>query len=495
MLGACGRTEPQSSAVQVGVTTRVRGITPKYSLEFGEGQVSGMVFESLAERDSVGNAVPWLAKRWASPDSQQWTFTLQGRVTFHDGTRLRADDVVRSWTALVADSTDGDEPPGAFMLVRGADAVRTHAATAIEGLRVIDDTTLQVVLIRRDPGFPRTLGSRRLGVTGAVSTRWSPVGTGPWRFVAATRHDSVLRFARFDRYWNARAASESLVVRVVNSTQLAQAFAAGQLDCASDLVHGQALPLSISRGLRIEGSAPLTRLRILLNFGNPALRDARVRRALLLALDRQTLLRTAGLKNAVISDEVVPPSLLPPSAVPPTAYNPDSARALLTAAGFTPSRPLRVRTVFIPQGEGAGGMERVLAWYWQAIGVRIEASGGRTDEASNHRPPADVEVYTEEPGVKTPEEYLSLVAVEGPYGRVVATPKWESDAFRSHYATARSTRDPTVREGALRAMRQMMSDSLPTLPLFYFGANTARSLRMSSCDEAMPRYGQSRVTP
>ncbi len=494
LMTGCRDPIRPSAAVQIAVPAAVRGIKPGYSLTYGEGQVNGLVFESMVERDRFGNAIPWLAKRWVSPDSQTWTFTLQSGVRFHDGTPLRAVDVVRSWTTLVADSTDGDEPPGVLMLVRGAAAVRARTATVIDGLRVLDDTTLVVELLQREPGLARTLGSRRLGVMGAASGPWSPVGTGPWRLAAAVPTDSTLRFGRNERYWHGRAGSDSLVVRVVPTKRLAAAFAEGLVDCANDLSDDEAAGLAVSRALRLIPSPALTRVRILLNFGNPALRDVRVRRALLMALDRAAIARAGGLIGAVLSDAAVPPFLLPDSTTPLTPYHPDSARRLLVAAGYSKGRPVVLRTPFDPNGLLRPGLARVLTDYWNAIGVRTEATGARGDDSPRVRPPSDLEVWIEEPGISTPEEYLNLIGVEGPYGFFAPTLHWQSPGFRSLYRTARTTRHPAVRDTAVRAMTRLVSDSVPSLPLFFTGSLSAESLRVSDCDETMPRYGTTTVT-
>jgi peptide/nickel transport system substrate-binding protein len=492
---ACDRTPSQSRAVQVAVSDAVRGIKPGYSLVVGEGMVGGMVFESLAERDSNSMAIPWLAKRWVSADSQTWTFTLHGGVKFHDGSTLTARDVVRSWTNLVADSVDGDEPPGTFMLIRGAAEVRARRARAIAGLQVVDDTTLRIELIQREPALPRTLGSRRLGVSAASSTPWAPIGTGPWRFVAGKRGDSTFHFVRSPLYWNGRVANESLLVRIAAEESLPAMFDAGTIDCALDLGPGTAAALAASRSVRLIATPALTRSRVLINFRNPALRDIRVRRALLLALDRKTLSKSAASGNIVVSDAFVPPSIAGADSVPLTPYSPDSARRLLAAAGFTDARPLRLRTPRIPAERLLNSTERVLIEFWRAVGIQIDESGANGYAAGDALAPSDLEFWNEVPGITTPEEYLNTVGVEGPFALSDARTQWQNKSFRTQFDLARSSRDRAVHAAAMRSMITMAHDSLPSLPLFFYGTTNAESLRVSGCSEQMPRFGGSVVTP
>jgi ABC-type transport system substrate-binding protein len=494
-VSACDvqRSLPQSSAVQVAIAKRSRGIDPRYSLDISEGAVNGLVFESLAERDVHGEAVPWLARGWSSTDSVSWTFLLHAGVKFHDGTPFRAADVVRAWTALVADTLDGDQPPSVIMLVRGAPEVRAHRAREISGLVAVDDTTLRVELTRREPSLPRTLGSRRLGVTAAASRLWAPVGTGPWRYATGGAADTVLRFARNANYWAGVAAAESLVVRVVRGARVAEAFAAGLLDCANDISEPEVLMLASSRAVRLRAQSQDYRARVLLNFSHPALRNVTVRRALLLALDRGALANALKTSNVLATDGVVPRDLMRPDVGALVPYAPDSARRLLAAAGFGPAHPLQLRLPSTPALEPFEQIGPMLAEYWRAIGIEVANDGARGDDSPRTRPPSDAEIWLEQPGVRTVEEYLNTVVIEAPFGFTGPLEQWDNDLFREWYTTARSTRDSAVRDVARRSMAQMLKDSLPSLPLFFVGTTEAWSQRVSTCDETMPRYARAQI--
>jgi ABC-type transport system substrate-binding protein len=489
------RAATPSAAVQIAIAKQTRGIDPRYSLDISEGVVNGLVFESLAERDDHGEAIPWLARAWASADSVNWTFFLHSGVTFHDGTTLRAADVVRAWTALVSDSLDGDGPPSVIMLVRGAPDVRAHRTAVIDGLVAVDDTTLRIELTRREPSLPRTLGSRRLGVSAAASRLWAPVGTGPWRHAAGSAADTVLRFVRNATYWAGAAAAESLVVRVARGPRVAQAFAAGLLDCATDIGEPEVLALASSRAVRLRSQPQDYRARVLLNFSNPALRDVSVRRALLLSLDRVALANALKTSNVVSTDGVVPPDLLGGDVTALVPYAPDSARRLLMAAGFGPAHPLHLRLPFAPALEPFEHIGPMLAEYWRAIGVVISADGARGDDSPRLREPADAEIWLEQPGVRSVEEYLNTVVIEAPFGFTGPQAQWDNRLFRGWYDTARSTRDSLIRNAARRNMVQMLRDSLPSLPLFFVGTTDALSQRVTTCDEKMPRYARSRIQP
>ena len=51
------------------------------------------VQEGLVKVDSHGKLVPWLAERWYTTDSKNYTFFLRKGVRFHNGRELKAADV------------------------------------------------------------------------------------------------------------------------------------------------------------------------------------------------------------------------------------------------------------------------------------------------------------------------------------------------------------------------------------------------------------------
>jgi peptide/nickel transport system substrate-binding protein len=491
---SCTRDGPPPRTLQIAVPNAVRGLQPAYSLDIAEGTVSGLVFESLVDRDSLDRAMPWLATRWTSPDSITWTFTLRSGVRFHDGSPFRAVDVIRAWTTLLTAGGGADEPPSVFMLIRGAKDVRSKKATAVDGLRAIDDTTLQLVLERSEPELPRTLGSRRLGILGAASTLSAPVGTGPWRYVGHSSDSTLYRFARWETYWHGRAKIESVYVRVLRNENLVQALLDGLIDCMGDAPERLDPRIMASRALRVIPQPKLTRGRLLVSMQNPALHDARVRRALLLAIDRPTIVRLLAARNVEISDGLVPQSVWRGMNTTVTPHAPDSARALLRAAGFTAETPLTIRLLGPAPSQALHALYGVLHDSWSAVGIRIVSIPMTDSENPVKGPRPDVEMWLEEPGVSTMEEYVNSVAIETPFGYPEPAMQWRNAAFSQLYSDARITTDTATREKLRSAMDLMLRDSLPSIPLFFIGGVVIESQRVNECNDRMPRFATAQLS-
>ena len=78
-------------------------VTLDPSIEYSNGiMVLQNVYETLTHYDpEKGEVVPMLATEWSSnEDGTVWTFQIRDDVTFHDGSKLTAQQVVNSFKRL-----------------------------------------------------------------------------------------------------------------------------------------------------------------------------------------------------------------------------------------------------------------------------------------------------------------------------------------------------------------------------------------------------------
>lgn len=70
-------------------------INPVLAVTDNEKSVSELIFSGLIRSDKDNSVIPDVADKWEiSPDQEKYTFTLKNNVSFHDGNKLTADDVV-----------------------------------------------------------------------------------------------------------------------------------------------------------------------------------------------------------------------------------------------------------------------------------------------------------------------------------------------------------------------------------------------------------------
>jgi peptide/nickel transport system substrate-binding protein len=147
--------------------------------------------ETLVKLDADGDAVPALATGWER-HGRSWTFTLRDGVTFHDGTELDAQAVVRSLTRAA----------GASPKPRILDGVQLTAKARGTG-------TVVVTTADEDPLVPQRLSSPQLSVLAAKAYRGKTVdpvgaGTGPFELKKVNGTSSAV-LDRYDGYWGGRS--------------------------------------------------------------------------------------------------------------------------------------------------------------------------------------------------------------------------------------------------------------------------------------------------
>jgi peptide/nickel transport system substrate-binding protein len=323
--------------------------------------VSELVFEPLLRIGPGLKPVPGLAVEdpstdngGISADGTHITYRLRHDTRWSDGSPVTSDDVKFTLSALRNPRND--------VTIRGFFG-------EIAGVRTPDRWTVVIDLKHPDPA---TLAVTRLLVPlpahllrgyadlNRVPFDALPVGNGPYRVVAWRRGD-VIALAANPRYWRGPPAVPRFEIRIVPSsgTALLQ-LRTGEADLA-DVPASQVANLPAS-GLVRSVAASLGWMQLTFNLDNPALADRDVRRALTLAVDRDTLAREVG-HGLFQTGRVLLPMFqwaLDPAAAPPR-FDPAEAARLLDRRGWKigsdglrhkGSRTLSFTMIFAAGGNG-----------------------------------------------------------------------------------------------------------------------------------------------
>ena len=96
---------------------------------------------------------PGLAESYEiSDDGLTYTFKLRSGVTFHNGREMTAEDMKYSLDRVTDPET---QSPGAgfFGAIEGFDAASSGEAEGLSGVKVVDDSTVEITLTRPDATF------------------------------------------------------------------------------------------------------------------------------------------------------------------------------------------------------------------------------------------------------------------------------------------------------------------------------------------------------
>jgi ABC-type transport system substrate-binding protein len=485
LLAGCGgghfTTPPQdASVVRIGSPGRVLRVAPELSWSYYTAQVGHYLFEGLTHTEEDGRLVPSLAVGWtASPDGREYRFRLRTGVRFHDGTPFTAEDVIRAWSALLREPPDSLTHPWMLDPIEGALDYALGDAATVTGLRAADDSTLVIRLAQPLAFFPTLLSHPQAALAAAASTPEQPLGTGPWRWL---RGDSAeLRFVRYDAYWGDPPALDSLSYRYVPDSLMAAAFNARWVDMAVELSAATLTEWSTRSDLGLVASEAMTTTRLVINMREPVFGDARVRRALNLAVNTQRLAQAMGAGSAIPAAGAIPPGL--PGADPrrePYGFDLSAARRLLHEGGYPMDRPLRLWVPAPGLSDFPADIGTLLRDYYEAVGLHVELTvrtagietalaEGAADLALTvwvgDYPDADAFLYP---------LYHSRVAGsagnDGAYGNPTVD--------RLIDATRREL-DPGRRAELLRVADQALFDDAPVVFLWFTRSATIYSLRLT----------------
>ncbi|MBK6598147.1 MAG: peptide ABC transporter substrate-binding protein [Proteobacteria bacterium] len=354
----------------------------------GETTVMSDLFVGLAALDAAGKAVPGCAESWqVSPDGMRWTFRLRPDLKWSDGTSLRAEEFVWSMRRALDPGT-AFPYAGRMFSIKNARAVATGKLGVAElGVRAPDARTVVIELEHPTPYLPEVVATFGLPVPRAriekFGSDWVQSGNfannGPFTLERWSPNSSMrLKKNRFF-YDAANVQLDAVVHYPVSQPMTAlRRFAAGEFDFTMAVPPDQLdwVARNAPRALR---SSPGLGVEVLaFNTRSGPTRDVRVRRALSLALDRDSLARSVLGDARLAAWNFVPPVTTdyPRGALPeyhdwPLAQRRAEAKRLLEAAGFGPGTPLTLRLAF-PANDFNKRIAVVLDAMWRQIGVRAQ---------------------------------------------------------------------------------------------------------------------------
>lgn len=355
MLAGCGSSESGSGEAasdgkkvlrfaqrnaKVGIDPHVINDQLAYSL-------SDPVVEAPCMWDEDGNEMPCLLTKMpeVSDDGLTYKLELKSDITCHDGTKLTASDVKYSAERMMWPET---KYKSAYMInqIEGADEVFAGNTKECSGITVEDDTHVTIKLAKPYATFLRILGTCFFDVFpqeavekagDAWGTGTNLVGTGPFRIVSNDDNTQVV-FQKFDQYHGTPANLDEIDVDFIDDANTKMmTFVKGDIDlCDVDPSLFEQYLNDDTVKDQLHEYDPLGTYFVNLNLNNDALKDARVRQAINLAINRQEIcdnvLHGAGIPANGWCNPKVPGY---DSSEPTIPYDPDKAKELLAEAGVS----------------------------------------------------------------------------------------------------------------------------------------------------------------
>lgn len=319
------------------------------------------VIETLVSPQTSGPVQPLLAVSWDRVDDLTWRFKLRDGVKFHDGKPFNAAAVVSSVERIF------NAKPSCHV----RDQVFSNVGLTVTP---VDDLTVDIKTSAPTPILPTLIGAVPMVSpdTPVDKPTEHPVGTGPYVFGEWMRGQRIV-LRRAPEYWGeAPQIEQATYVWRSDSSVIASMVQVGEADLAPQIATQDATNAETDFAyLNLE----TTLVRI--GLDKPPLDDARVRRALKLAIDREAMRGSLFPQDAITATQIVVPGTNGYNEeLKAWEYDPEQAKKLLAeaqAAGVDISAPI---DIIARQSHFANSTEvyEAVAAMWMEIGLNVNLS-------------------------------------------------------------------------------------------------------------------------
>lgn len=329
-----------------------------------ESNIDRQMLEGLTSTDADGKTIPGMATSWESPDNKVWTFKLRD-ANWSNGDPVTAQDFVYSMRRVVDPNTAS--PYSSYLVdakVVGADKI-VEGAAGIDtlGVKALDDKTLQVTLSDTVPYFPDMMIHTSVKpvhqkTVEEFGDKWTDpaniVVNGPYKVSKWQINDELVLTRNPEYYDDANTTLDTITILPIPSsvTDVAR-YQAGEVDVtANEIPTEQFASLKEQHGDELKISPLLCTYYYEFNTVKPPFDDVKVRQALALALDRDTIVDKVMSQGQTAAYQLTPPATNGDVKITPdwSTWSQEKrvteAKKLLNEAGYNESNPLTFELLY-----------------------------------------------------------------------------------------------------------------------------------------------------
>ena len=491
-LASCSRETQVDRANREGIllignSGEPKALDPHLVTGVLESKVIGALMEGLVADDPESDDAlpPGAALSWEpNEDMTEWTFHLRPDGKWSDGTPVTASDYVFSFHRMLHPDLLAPYVEMLYVIDQ-AEAFNKGEITDFSkvGVRAEDDFTLKLRLREPVPYLPSltrhytwfAVPRHIILIHGKMTDRFTDwclpgnmVGNGPFRLKSWKFHDAI-EVDRNPHYWDKENVGLNGIrfLPIENPYTEARAFFAGQVHSTytlpADLI--DTTKEKHPEFLRQEPYVGTVFIR--LNTTRKGLDDARVRRALSLAVDRKAL--TDFVMQGYFPADSMTPEMGQYKPDPVLGFNPEEARRLLAEAGYPEGKGFPRFSILISRPAARASTEAVQAMWRKHLNIIVDIQN--KDWGSYITAQQTLEFDIASAGwigdYLDPTTFLTIWTK----GNGNNNTGWSSEAYEGMLEDAAHQSDNDRRLAIFRDAERLLMDEQPIIPLAFYSRN------------------------
>jgi ABC-type transport system substrate-binding protein len=491
LLVACGSPDrhPDKQVFRYNESAGISSLDPAFANNLENIWAVSQLYNGLVQTDTALQVIPAIAERWeVSEDGLVYTFHLRDDVRFHAHELLPADRTVsaQDFEYSFRRIMDGHvASPGLWIFDKLDEQ---------QPISVIDDYTLE---LRLHQAFPPFLGMLSMPYCYVVpheivehygnDFRANPVGTGPFQFNFWMENVS-LALIRNESYFEQDEQGQTLpyldavsISFVPDKSTMFLDFLKGRYDMMSGVykeyrnelldTDGELTAAYVDRFyLQRQPFLKTDYLGIYLGEGSESspLRDARVRRAMDLAIDKRKMVRYIKNNTAIpASKGFVPPScFIGPSAVA-QPHDIERAKSLLVAAGYPAGSG--IPTITLSTTSDYVELCEYVQFELSKIGLQIKVDVLPTSMHRSSVSGGSIAFFRKSwiADYADPENFLSLFVTDNAAPIGANYTRFSDALIDSLMQESLQRIDPLSRDSLYQQINRLVQEQSPVIPLYY----------------------------
>ncbi|WP_445503327.1 ABC transporter substrate-binding protein [Microvirga sp. G4-2] len=469
----------QNASLTIGMSTTPTTLDPHEDSSAPNNATSRHIWDSLINLTGTSTNEPELATSWKLIDPTHWEFKLRDGVTFHDGSKFDAEDVIASLLRARDKKSQGF-----------AAYTRSIAkVTASDPLTVVVETTVPDPLLLNSISRIRIISAdcAQAPVQDFESGKCA-VGTGAYTFASYGPGDRLV-LKRNPKYFAGASHWSDVTLRFLpdDGARLASLLS-GEIDIIEALpadgmkrvegskelqvIAGQSsrfvyLGMDVSRDV-----SPFVKASDGSALAKNPLKDERVRRAILMGINRPAIVDRVMQKNGTVADQFVAEGYMGHSkTVKPIGYDPNAAKALLAEAGYPNGFQL---TLHGPSGRYVKDSEvlQAVGQMLSRIGIKAQVEVRPWSMYSDAYAAGEFSAFLGSWGVNTGETTNPAVALVATRNKDKGTGRYNGGGISDSeidavLARATSTLEQSARLPLLEELSNLTFNRLWVLPMHY----------------------------